>query len=686
MSRIQSPSSFSNPAVKASETLPQVLLARAKYSPDMLAERHKRLGFWREFTWSDVLERVCAFALGLEDMGFQRGDSLMIIGENEPEHFWAEYAAQSLGGKVLSVYPDQTTREIIYLAQDSSTRVFVAQDQEQVDKCLEILDQLEDVIGIVFWDDSGLWNYEHQLLRSFDSVSKIGRSICEREPQRFENHVALGKADDLAVLSYTSGTTGLPKGTMITHRYMFDNSSRVMSAIHFKPQTEYLTYVSPAWVTEQIFGLSIGLLSPMIVNFPEGPEEVLQNIRELAVDALVFSPRQWENLASIVQARMLGAGPVRRRLYDWAMKIGGQVYVERLEGRQPPLLARLQLPLAEVLVLHHLRDNLGLGKADNALCGGALMAPDVFRMFHAMGVKLRNIYGATEVGLLTAHVGESYRLETSGRWMDCEPAYGDPVEHRITEEGELQVRGGSGFLGYHGNPEKTAEAMTADGWYATGDAVSLTEDGELVFLDRVKDMRCLSTGHNYPPQFIETRLRYSPFIKDLMTLGDEKRDFVSALINIDMEVVSRWAEENNIGFSTYTDLSQKPQVLELIRAEITRINTLLPEGSRAMRFANFPKELDPDEGELTRSRKLRRAFLEERYSDLIDAMYSGAPDVDLEIPVTYQDGRQGVLKAIVTITDVEGASGTDVEGASGTDVDGAPGRIATKHPAQGKRT
>jgi len=390
----------------------------------------------------------------------------------------------------------------------------------------------------------------------------------------------------------------------------------------------------------------------MVVNFPEGPEEVLDNIRELAVDAMVFSPRQWENLASIVQARMLGAGRVRRGLYNWGVRVGKQVYVERLEGRTPPLWARLQLPFAEALVLHHLRDNLGLGRAEVALSGGALMAPDVFRLFHAMGVKLRNVYGATETGLLTAHTGEIYRLETSGRWMDCAAAYGDPVEHRITDEGELQVRGGSGFAGYYRQPEKSAEAMTGDGWYATGDAVSLTDDGELVFLDRVKDMRELRSGHRYPPQFIETRLRYSPFIKDLMTLGNESRDYVVALINIDMEVLSRWAEENGIGFSTYTDLSQKPEIHQLIRTEIIRINSLLPEGSQVMRFANFPKELDPDEGELTRSRKLRRAFLEERYSDMIEAIYGGAPDIDLEIAVTYQDGRKGVLKARVNITDV----------------------------------
>ena len=647
---------YSDPAVTQSETLPQVLLARALSEPSGLAERHKRLGIWREFTWANVLERVRALALGLESKGLKAGDSVMMIGENEPEHFWAEYAVQSLGGKVLSVYPDQTAEEILYLAQDSQTRIFLAQDQEQVDKCLEVADEYDGAIAIVYWDGSGLWGYDHPLLDSFESVSDAGRQIHDSDPTRFEEHVKRGKAEDTALLSYTSGTTGKPKGVVISYRYLFDNCSRVMGAIDIAPGTEYLTYISPAWVTEQIFGLSIGLIAPMVVNFPEGPEDVLTNIRELAVDALVFSPRQWENLASIVQARMLGAGKVRNAMYDWGMKVGRAVHVERLEGRTPSLAARLQLPLAEALVLHHLRDNLGLGKARNALSGGALMAPDVFRMFHAMGVKLRNVYGATEIGLLTAHVGDSYQLETSGSWMPSNTAYGEPLEYRVSPEGELQVRGGSGFGGYHGKPDKSAEALTDDGWYETGDAVSMTNDGELLFFDRVKDMRRLANGHSYPPQFIETRLRYSPFIKDLMTLGDETRDFVSALINIDMEVLGRWAEENKISFSTYTDLSQKPEILDLIKGEVARINTLLPEGSRVARFANFPKELDPDEGELTRSRKLRRAFLEERYEKLVQAIYDGKAETDLEIAVTYQDGRQGVLKATVRVSDVENAS------------------------------
>jgi len=540
------------------------------------------------------------------------------------------------------------------LAQDSGATVIVAQDQEQVDKALAVAREADAVKAIVYWDDSGLWSYHDPLLHSFEAVQASGREAHAADPGRFERELALGRTDDIAVLSYTSGTTGRPKGVVLTQRYLFDNAARIAGALAFKPGCEYLSYIAPAWATEQFFGITLGLLVPLVVNFPERPEQVLFNLRELAVQAMIFSPRQWENLASVVQARMLDAGPLRRAIYDWGIAVGSEVNVGRLEGRQPPLAARLMYPLAEALVLKPLRDKLGLVRAEITLCGGSAMAPDIFRLFHAMGVHLRNVYGATEIGLLTLHQGRKYDLETVGHWLQCDPRHGPPLEWRVSAEGELLVKGGSGFMGYHGKPDKTAEALDGE-WYRTGDAVSQTGGGELVFLERVKDMRRLRSGHSFPPQFIETRLRFSPFIKDLMTLGDERRDYVSALVNIDMGVAGRWAEERNIGFSTFTDLSQRPEMRELIRGEIARINAFLPEHARVLRFANFPKELDPDEGELTRSRKLRRAFLEERYAPLIDGLYAGELEVTISVPVTYQDGRKGTLTSKVAITEVSAA-------------------------------
>ncbi|MGD9925813.1 MAG: long-chain fatty acid--CoA ligase [Pseudorhodoplanes sp.] len=633
-------------------TLPQLLLDSAAATPRRLVERHKYRGIWREYNFADVLDNVRAFGLGLHAMGLARGETVAIIGENEPEHFWAEFAVLALGGKVVSLYPDLTADEVQYLLGDSEAVYLVAQDQEQVDKGLAVLPNLPGLRRIVYWDQTGMWSYAQPALTTFEKVQDEGRQRHAAEPDLFRTLVEAGKPDDLAVLSYTSGTTGKPKGVMLTHRYLIDNAHRLIEGTGIKPGMEYLTYIAPAWATEQLFGITVGMVLPLVVNFPEGPEEVLSNIRELAVEVLVFAPRQWESLAATLQARMFDAGPLRQRIYKWGIDIGHKVNVARLDGKPVPFGARLAYPIAETLVLKRLRDQLGLTRAKIALSGGSTMAPDIFRLFHAIGVPLRNLYGSTETGILTIHQGERYDLETVGRWLEPHPEAEARLEWKVAESGELLVRGGSFFRGYYGKPEKSAERIV-DGWYRTGDAVSITEAGELVFLERLEDLRRLRTGETFPPQFIETRLRFSAFIKDIMTLGDESRDYIGALINIDMGVVSRWAEERNIGFSTFTDLSQKPEVAALIREEIARVNNFLPEHARVRRFANFPKELDPDEGELTRTRKLRREFLAERYAALIVGLYAGEKSVATEIRVTYQDGRQGTLAARVQIHDVD---------------------------------
>jgi len=643
--------------IDEAQTLPQVLAARARQTPHSVCERHKRLGIWREFTWSEVQENVRALALGLHSLGTRRGDIVMVVGENEPQHYWTEFAAHALGAAVVSVYPDQSADEIAYLVEDSGARIVVAQDQEQVDKVLGVAQRTPGMKAIVYWDGSGLWSYRDPLLRSFEAVQQVGRQVHAEDPGLYERELGAGRCLDMAVLSYTSGTTGKPKAVVLTQQYLFDNAARITGALDLKPGCEYLTYIAPAWGSEQFFGIALGLIAPMVVNFPEGPEQVLANLRELAVEAMLFSPRQWESLASLVQARMSDVGRIRRGIYDWGIDVGHRVNVGRLEGRKASLGARLMYPLADALVLKPLRDKLGLVRTRIALCGGSAMAPQGFRLFHAMGVKLRNTYGTTETGVLTLHHGEQYDLETVGRWVKCDPKYALPLEWQVSSEGELLVKGGSGFKGYWRKPDQTAAALDG-GWYRTGDAVGTSERGELVFLDRIKDLRRLRIGSGFPPQFIETRLRFSPFIKDLVTLGDEKRDYVAALINIDMEVVGRWAEERNIGFSTFTDLSQRPEVLALIRNEISRISALLPENSRIRRFANLPKELDPDEGELTRTRKLRRSLIEERYADLIAALYRGEKNISFSVPVTYQDGRKGTLSAVVSIADVDDAADT----------------------------
>lgn len=636
-------------------TIPQLLQQHADRTPERLSQRHKFRGIWREFSFGKVQDNVRELALGLHRLGMQRGETIAIIGENEPEHFWAEFAAQALGCKVVSLYPDLTAEEVAYVLEDSETVYLFAQDQEQVDKGLAIRDRLPLLRGIAYWDNTGMWSYRQDVLRTVTGLQEEGRRLHREQPELYRTFVQEGKPDDIAVLSYTSGTTGKPKGVILSHKYLIDNAQRVIDATGAKPGMEYLTYIAPAWATEQIIGITLGVGLPFVVNFPEGPEQVLSNIRELAVEAMVFAPRQWESLASTMQARMLDAGKISRRVYEWGLSIGHEVNVARLEGRPVSTRARLAFPLAEALVLRPLRDQLGLTRLRIAGCGGSTMAPDVFRMFHAIGVPLRNIYGSTETGLLTMHQGDCYDLETVGHWLRAHPAADAPLEWQLTKEGELQIRGGTHFRGYYRRPDASAEKVI-DGWFRTGDAVTRSQRDELVFLERMSDLRRLASGESFPPQFVETRLRFSPFIKDIMTVGDATREFVVALINIDMNVVSRWAEEKNLSFSTFTDLSQKPEVADLLRTEIQRVNSFLPAHARVRRFANFPKELDPDEGELTRTRKLRREFLEQRYAAVIDGLYAGADAVDIQIPVTYQDGRQSSLIARVTIHDSETAA------------------------------
>jgi long-chain acyl-CoA synthetase len=584
--------------------------------------RQKDLGIWQRFTWNDVYDRVRSFSLGLISIGLKAGETVAIIGENTPELFWADFGTLSAGAKMVCLYPDMTPDEMLYVLQHSEAVFLVAEDQEQVDKYLEIRSQLPEIRKVIYWDERGMWQYHDNILDS-------------------------GRADDIALLSYTSGTTGIPKGVVLTHNWLLDHAYRVIMANDFKPFTQYLSYLSPAWITEHFF-VTVGLLVPFVYNFPEEPETVLANIRELGAECLVFGPRQWESLASTVQVKMNDAGPIRRFIYKAGIHIGMKLALERTGGPRAGILWRLLYPIADLLVLRPIRDNLGLRKTYFALTGGAPAAPEIFNLFHAMGLKLRNIYGSTEMGLYTQHMGDRFNPATLGQWFRSHHDLGPPLEWKIDEDGGLLVRGGSPFSGYYKDPAATKAALK-DGWFITGDAIKMQDDGELVFLDRVKDLKKLSSGHLFPPQFIETRLRFSPYIKDAMILGDEYKDAVAAFINIDAETVGQWAEREGIAYTSFPDLSQKPEVCGLIQKEVDRVNHVLDPQSRVKRFVNLPKELDPDEAELTRTRKLRRGLLEERYGDLIEAIYKGKEIYEAEVPVKYRDGRTGVVKTLTRI-------------------------------------
>ncbi|RYY82279.1 MAG: acyl-CoA synthetase, partial [Comamonadaceae bacterium] len=498
-------------------------------------------------------------------------------------------AAMAVGAKVVALYPDASEAEVDYIVADAQAVCVFAEDQEQVDKVLPVMARHAGLHTVVWWESGGLWSYRHAGLLGWDAFRTPGDSGQPSDAAWFERSIAQGRAEDIAVLSYTSGTTGAPKGVITTHGSLLHNAHLIGTTMHVPPGSEYLSYIPLSWATEQWVGVALGLMAPLRVNFAERPDQIQEAIRELACEMVFFGPRQWESLAARVHARMLDAAPWRQKVVDWGLRIGRLARADQMDTAARAWWVRALLPVADVLVLRPLREQLGLKRARIAFTGGAAVAPDIFRLFASMGVMLRNIYGCSEFGLVTVHQGARVNAETIGEPVVMASAWGEPMQWRMTDAGELEVCGGAGFGGYWGKPDKTAEKMNGP-WLRTGDAIGESPSGTgLVYYDRVEHMSRLQGGHLFSKQFIEVRLRFSPYIREVMVVGDPSRARVTALVNIDGEVFGRWAERNGVSFTTFTDLSQRPEVLAQVAREIAAVNRALPEAARMTHFVNLPK-------------------------------------------------------------------------------------------------
>ena len=625
------------PSLDELDTFPKLLLHNAANWPGDVAMREKEFGIWNELSWADCRDRVRLIALGLGSLGLHRGETVAIIGRNRPSWVWSELAAHCLGCSTLGIYEDVLAAEAAYLIGFARAAVVICEDEEQVDKMLDLGEAGRSLRHIVHHDDRGLHKYDDPRLVGWEQLAARGRELLERDPARFEAEIAKGKGEDVAILCTTSGTTANPKLAMLQFKPFLAHISAYLRSDPREATDEYVSILPLPWIMEQVYVVAMPLLCRIRVSFPERPETAMRDLREIGPTHVLLAPRVWEQTAADVRARIMDAGRLTRALFAWAVRVGTKA-LER-GGRHP---------LADALVFSALRDRLGFARVKSAATGGAALGPDTFKFFLAMGVPLKQLYGQTEAaGAYTLQIHKDIDCDSSGvPFDDTEVKIVDPDENGV---GEIVTRHPGMFKGYFGNDAATRETLTADGWLLTGDAGFLDAKGRLTVIDRVKDIAHTALGVKFSPQFIENKLKFSPYVGECVVLGDG-RPYLTAILCIRYSMVAKWAEGQRIGFTTYQNLSANPRVHELLAREVERVNATLPEAQRIRRFLLLYKELDPDDGELTRTRKVRRGVVDERYGKLIHAMYDdGRDSVHVQTEVTFEDGRKGRIEADLAI-------------------------------------
>jgi len=628
--------------MKESQTLPALLKRNAdRYGDRRVAIREKEFGIWQSTTWKGYYENVRDFALGLHQLVFKPGDNLSYAGDNRPQGLYAELAAQALGGAIVGIYPDSHLEQVEYIINHSDSIFLVAGDQEQADKVLELKSSCPKVKKVIVDDPKGMRHYDDPLLAYFKDIQKLGRKLAEKEPNLFDEMIAKVAPDDVGMINYTSGTTGVPKGSMITQKNMVA-VARLQDAVDAaRDDFEYVSFLPFAWIGEQEFGVYWPLYKAFAVNFPEKVETVQENLREIGPHILLAPPRIWEKICSDIQVKIQEAVWIKRFVYQTFLPVGYRMADFILEKKRPSIGWRLLNWLAYLMLFRSLNNFFGLTHLRHAYTGGAPLGPEIFKMFLALGVKIKQAYGATETTAATiVHRTDDIRLETVGVPLP-------EVEVKTTDTGELLTKGEMVFKGYYKNPEATQQAIQ-DGWFYSGDAAIIDDDGHVVIIDRMADVMKLSDGSRFSPQLIENKLKFSPFIMDAVIIGQEK-PYTTAMISVDAGNVGKWAENNQIAYTTFTDLSQKREVYDLIADEVVKTNQTLPKVAKVKKFVLLYKELDADDEELTRTRKVRRKFVLQRYKELVDALYGDQEELDIEADIRYRDGTAYRMKTRVVV-------------------------------------
>ena len=634
------------------DTIPKLLLDHAKKRADRPANRLKDLGIWQTWTWFDVAEEVRNLACGLAKIGFQRGDKLAVIGDNRPRLYWSMVAVQALGGIPVPLYQDSVAEEMVYVLENADVKYAIVQNQEQTDKLLEIKDRLPLLEQICYEVPRGMRDYTQEFIHYYKDIQEKGSIFHSENPDFYLHEIEQGHGSDIAIFLYTSGTTGKPKGVVLTQENLLITSLNSLAFDNITGEEEVLAYLPMAWVGDNLFSFAQAYVAGFCVNCPEGPETVMTDLREIGPTYYFAPPAIYETVLTKVMIRMEDASKIKRSMFKYFMDLAKSVGIRILDGKSVSIAERALYGLGNLLVYGPLRNNLGLSRTRLAYTAGEAIGPEIFSFFRSLGINIKQLYGQTEATVfICAQPDGEVKSDTVGKVFPG-------VELRLSDNNEVFYRSPGVFHSYYKNPESTAETKDAEGWVATGDAGFFDDDGHLKIIDRAKDVGLMNDGSMFAPKYIENKLKFFPFIKEAVAFGNEK-DYVSAFLCIDIEAVGNWAERQNLAYSGYTDLSARSEVYDMLQECVETVNLDLARdeklnGSQIKRFLLLHKELHADDGELTRTRKVRRRIVAEKFDVLIDALYEPTQThCEIESEMTFEDGRTGMVHADLQIREAE---------------------------------